>query len=199
MSNRFFLTLAIVLISLSITSETIAGIANVYIDATQSTPVVWSDDSSYWTSPPFNGLHSSVTQLGPGHWDIDIGLVGAFRSWVNSNRGLELTDSSGDIIYSWGIDTIYYNDLYSWTTIHSQLFTLDDDGVLAGRTPRVNNAQIASTQITPDSYQLAKSITTEWDTWNIWLKGALPAPVPVPEAIWLLGSGLIGIAGIRRR
>jgi len=25
------------------------------------------------------------------------------------------------------------------------------------------------------------------------------APVPVPAAIWLLGSGLIGLVGIRRR
>jgi len=28
---------------------------------------------------------------------------------------------------------------------------------------------------------------------------ATPAPVPIPGAVWLLGSGLIGLAGIRRK
>jgi uncharacterized membrane protein len=28
---------------------------------------------------------------------------------------------------------------------------------------------------------------------------AIPAPVPIPGAVWLLGSGLIGLVGIRRR
>jgi hypothetical protein len=31
------------------------------------------------------------------------------------------------------------------------------------------------------------------------ITGVVSSPVPIPGAVWLLGSGLIGLAGIRRR
>ena len=31
------------------------------------------------------------------------------------------------------------------------------------------------------------------------MNGTAPSAVPVPAAVWLLGSGLAGLAGLRRR
>jgi hypothetical protein len=38
--------------------------------------------------------------------------------------------------------------------------------------------------------------------YNVWIRETItpvPAPVPLPPAVWLLGSGLIGLAGIRKQ
>jgi hypothetical protein len=46
-----------------------------------------------------------------------------------------------------------------------------------------------------------------WDqamgkNYNVWIRETttpVPSPVPIPAAVWLLGSGLLGLVGIRRR
>ena len=107
--------------------------SDIFIDVSSGTPVVWSTAPDYWTSIPFDGLHSSVTQLASGAWEIDIGLVGAFRGWGNI-RGLELTDpQTGAIVDSFGEDYVVYNNLYSWTTLYTELYTTNSSGQLAGR------------------------------------------------------------------
>ena len=40
----------------------------------------------------------------------------------------------------------------------------------------------------------AVNLTAGWDS-----RGLAPAPVPIPGAVWLMGSGLLGLIGIRRR
>ncbi|MDD5579150.1 MAG: PEP-CTERM sorting domain-containing protein [Methylobacter sp.] len=178
----------------------------IYMDVSGGIPVVSSPSAYYWTSIPFDGLHSSVTQIAPGHWSIDIGLGGAYRSLSNSNLGLGLTDpGTGIIVDSFGVNLFAWNNAYSWTTIYTELFTTDASGQLAGRTTRINDAQVNSEALVPGSYQLAVSgINTEWSTFEIYLKGMsgpqppIPA-VPLPATIFLFGSGLAGLIGSKVR
>jgi len=37
------------------------------------------------------------------------------------------------------------------------------------------------------------------ETWTWKAPDTIPAPVPIPAGVWLLGSGLVGIIGLRRR
>ena len=117
----------------SVPSSALSITYPVYIDVSSGIPTVSSPSPFFWTAGPFDGLHSSVTQLAPGAWAIDIGLVGAWRSW-GTQFGLELTDpQTGAVIDSFGIYGGWYNNLYSWTTLKTELFTTDNSGQLAGR------------------------------------------------------------------
>jgi hypothetical protein len=49
------------------------------------------------------------------------------------------------------------------------------------------------------SYSLSwTSVTTLFDT-TVWTLEGVATPVPVPAAVWLFGSGLLGLVGIARR
>lgn len=57
---------------------------------------------------------------------------------------------------------------------------------------------MTSITITGELTFLTLGISQERPSWNINLKGAA-APVPIPAAAWLLGSGLIGLVGLRKK
>ncbi len=164
---------------------------SIYIDVSSGIPVVSSNSAFYWTSGPFDGLHSSVTQLASGAWGIDIGIVGAFRSWGSGSIGLELTNpKTGVIVDSFGENSVVWNDLYSWTTLHTELYTTNASGQLTGRYIYYNSTRVLSEPLMLGSYQLAVSdFTTEWNTWDIYLKGMDTSPVPEPPTIGLMAIG----------
>ena len=41
--------------------------------------------------------------------------------------------------------------------------------------------------------------TPFFETWNVEINSSAVAPIPVPAAVWLFGSGLIGLVGVARR
>jgi hypothetical protein len=49
---------------------------------------------------------------------------------------------------------------------------------------------------TYDSSPLAHAPDDDHVVWAVWSEAA---PVPIPGAVWLLGSGLAGIAGLRKK
>lgn len=51
------------------------------------------------------------------------------------------------------------------------------------------------------SFTLANTGTTMWqfDRLTMLMDGTEASPVPVPGAVWLLGSGLVGLVALRRR
>ncbi len=50
-----------------------------------------------------------------------------------------------------------------------------------------------------DSLIVGGSFNGKTGFWTMTVQATAPAPVPVPAAVWLFGSGLVGLAGIARR
>lgn len=48
-------------------------------------------------------------------------------------------------------------------------------------------------------YSAASNLSNGFESWVISTDGGIPTPVPVPAAVWLLGSGIAGLMAWRRR
>jgi hypothetical protein len=112
---------------------------------------------------------------------------------VYNLMGTESLDTPGEFIPGAGstlLGTVY------WSVETSGSFT--DIGVWADGPVSdlisVNNAWDGKYQADPDFTWMYSELTVTkvGDTYQI-------APVPVPAAVWLLGSGLLGLIGVRRR
>lgn len=106
-------------------------------------------------------------------------------------------------------------DLSSWTSFwNGTSFNTGSSSDLAPNTVCVTvTTTNCSTAITTTYDELTGEFTASWDAvvvgggfngqlsqWSITgIATAGPAPVPVPAAVWLFGSGLLGLAGIARR
>jgi len=116
---------------------------------------------------------------------------------------LDAIDSTGalEVIGSGFINYLNYND---GTDNHSMQSPTDYNGWLwlgstmdFGTTWTANGAGTTSTYLGDGSIQGINSDGTNWTSATLTIPEA--APVPVPAAVWLLGTGLIGLIGIRRR
>jgi hypothetical protein len=69
------------------------------------------------------------------------------------------------------------------------------DGILGRSISGVTDASM-------DSLRIGSVGTPSTLSCNIYLDGislSSPSSVPIPSALWLIGSGLIGLAGLRRK
>jgi hypothetical protein len=148
--------------------------------ATSSPYYRWANDDWGWTHNAIGGTISSAS-LNIDAWDVDYadGERSSISAWSNDIDGWVLLGYlTGD------------NATWSYTT-----FSLDSswfDEIAAG-------------------LQVWMDIDTTGDGWAVSLaKSALevnggeipgpgPNPVPVPAAVWLFGSGLLGLAGFSRK
>jgi hypothetical protein len=149
-------------------------------------------------SPPAT-LRNSIVSNGAAKFNTTVGtLTSGFPSTplqavgVNPAQTLATTDNG-------------------WGQVQALGFNLG--GTMANLAGTVGGTGVAFEEFTMSSNSLgANSVITKYgntnglDTWSIAANGDVTftvpggaAPVPLPAAIWLLGSGLLGFAGIGRR
>ena len=84
--------------------------------------------------------------------------------------------------------TIYWTPLVTETNVIVSLWT---DGPVTDLTTVGNNKYYPSAELDKDNYRFEyRDLTANTDNF---------APVPIPGAVWLLGSGLLGLIGIKRK
>ncbi len=134
-----------------------------------------------WTHNAIGGTITSAT-LNIDAWDVDhsSGEVDRISAWsIQDNDWIVLGELQGS------------NDAWGYTT-----FTLDSswyDEIAAGLQVWMDISVGASSGWV---VSLAKSaLEVNGGT----IPGPGPSPVPVPAAVWLFGSGLLGLAGFSRK
>jgi predicted extracellular nuclease len=124
-------------------------------------------------------------------WSLDVAVkvLGGYTNNLGRNDEINLFNNSGILV-----DRLTYGDQTFSGTIRTQSFSGNpiNDAALGANKP----AQwvLASTGDVYGSY-----VSANGDIGNPGLNPFPAAPVPVPAAAWLLGSGLLGLAGLRRR
>lgn len=197
MKQHFWAIVLFLVLFLGISQPILAY--DVYIDASIGTPVVstpW-DQGSWLTlfGPP------TVTPIIDAAWSLTFIMPGRWISWGDSNRGLEITDpATGQLVDSFGVDYVQWSDLLDQTTVFAELYCIDSSGNISGRPPRISNAPVATAVETGDFQLAMHNMQTEWATVDVYLKVTNPKKsIPIPPTAWLLGSGLIGLVGFRKK
>jgi hypothetical protein len=122
-----------------------------------------------WSGDVFNNL--ALLQI--AYFDASDGFLGANEIFADSigNQAYQLTPKDGGLLSDWTL--------------------MELSGVAPDNTVR---AQILLLHILTDGTPASGSIF--WDDASL---SATPAVVPVPAAVWLFGSGLLGLVGVARR
>jgi hypothetical protein len=138
--------------------------------------------------------------------DLGNGLINVTDGILNGDNGtLEVNYDNGTVSYS----AIFFAP-YSWDLIAGAM-TGTFDCVDAVSCASVNNASqtdwgfLNTTGTTfvdngdGTGSVVLDALTVRGDTFSWSLTGDVVSAVPVPAAVWLFGSGLIGLAGVARR
>lgn len=171
-------------------------------------------NGKYWSNSYFNGNGTSATLTLsnlPAHTDVSIDLLLGFLNSWDSRNGTVTPDN---------LDIYIDGSLFLNMTTNNASGTIVD---FDGGTLLVNNGQIDGSQYysddlvdmaTASALTLAHTASTltvtitpsgsGWQNWTDegWGMDALSvslSPVPVPSALLLLASGLLGLAGVRRK
>ncbi|MEW6267228.1 MAG: VPLPA-CTERM sorting domain-containing protein [Thermodesulfobacteriota bacterium] len=137
--------------------------------------LTWDPNWQYydWSQPPYNPSSGNVRIYthNYGGW-IDFGQDVSFQgSWVASS------DSAGEMFWEG------YND-----------------GVKVAESAHLYGGVQTWLNVNWASVDYVKFVCTSFDYFildDIQYNGG--APVPIPGAVWLLGSGLVGLIGLRRK
>ncbi len=124
-------------------------------------------------------------------WTEADGMVGLGVLPVTSDEGAWGTSSDGSVIVGMGTEAFIWDPTYGMRDLKDVLIN-DYDLDLAGWTLR------GAPDISDDGRFITGYGTNPDGLTEAWLAD-LSHPVPIPSAIWLLGSGLIGLIGFRRK
>ena len=116
--------------------------------------------------------------------------------WDTELAYLGFQGSGDHVFYNWVLDGSA--QLFSWDTLE----VLGGNLQLYGEELYVDNLILsAGSSLNIDGISIFyNSLTDNGGSINFLNGGQLiENPVPIPSAVWLLGSGLIGILGIRRK
>ena len=145
---------------------------------------------STYTSPNYNGVRAYY--VANDTWNEST------LNWNNKSAFNVATDLVGQN-YSISFGSTVAPRLHQWVlTLTPQMLA---DGVLsiALLEAPVNPSTLkaASHKYASKEFVLAADGSTNWDPYLS--VNYTPAPVPIPAAAWLLGTGLLGLVGVRRR
>jgi hypothetical protein len=161
--------------------------------STNSKLFLLSDGSSGWSCDEKNGTFMSAGDIEKAS-DGTIYAAGWDKEFYSLDPGNDYTpvylDDLGMYLYGLGFDRDT-GQYYAFSNT-GQLQTGNGDSNLY--TVTVDQKGVTLTQILDLDVPLNDGIIGSDMVW-----GATTSPVPVPGAVWLLTSGLIGLAGLRRR
>ena len=154
----------------------------------------------------FISLPINAVLLTPGdtiNFDYDFSLDSALGPFTGSNWGLYFNDNdlweSGD-----SVRFDYYDsaDVLIGTAVQSQIFPIDISNITSGDlffapiTDKIGTVALTSIDssfnLDEFAFRLSGNGSTAFEVFNV-------SSVPVPAAVWLFGSGLLGLIGIARR
>jgi len=95
---------------------------------------------------------------------------------------------------SWGSDNVFYNDLLAWRGVYA----LEGEINGTGMTTRTDDFTLFFSERNGVEEILYSTETTDffWESVDI---TTATSPVPVPAAVWFMGTGLLGLAGIKHK
>lgn len=117
---------------------------------------------------------------GTGHWTLNTHI---FADW-GPNKGIDMgiVPLSTNAAYSFNVNDMWTGDEYNDTAVGSAMNYHTGLAYMAGQGV-MQNGPFAGLRV----------------TFGLQGQDPLVAPVPLPAAAWLLGSGLLGLVGVARR
>ena len=143
-----------------------------------------------WTQ----SLTLTNTLVGPNEWDYEVTIGDG--EFIGTNDRISITFGTNNITAignpTLPIGALSWSSSLSGTTV---TWTVDS-GFLSSATGPKTMKIFSVTSSNPSG-------PVTWNTntlgGNIVYNGTTVGPVPIPPAVWLFGSGLIGLVGIARR
>ena len=135
----------------------------------------------------FGGLNDGDTVTVTGVFDDNVLSGGSGTVGFGSGSGNTLTIAAGSYTFTEANDAQYYSSGASLALASGALSNFNYQAI-SGTNDAVDNFDSLFASFWSDIY-----LSGTWDT------TVQMTPVPIPAALWLFGSGLLGLVGLARR
>jgi hypothetical protein len=184
--------------------------------------LIIASGTAYAATVDLHGLTKVAPSKGTFFFDVDISDVGSLPNWDSWQLFLTMTGGTNANFVNFSNlatneDYLFFGDSGDYSFFLGSLgfiavgsdFTPSETGVtaevgdlLARITVDVSNAQpgeVYTISLLPERRNWVQDDTGEFDFITQLQPDYSFQVVPIPGAVWLLGSGLIGLLGLRRR